>query len=67
MERLGIVARISQILQRTSRPGSSHIRLGSVKLQSKWSNSSGPPAVEPGLSTLLNAKPVEPVSFYLRT
>jgi len=61
MERLDIVPGISE---RTSRPGSSHIRLGSVKPQSKSSIPSGEPAAEPDLSPLLKAKPVEPVSLY---
>jgi len=64
MEMLDIVPGISQRPQGTSRPGSSHIRLGSAKPQSKSSIPSGEPAAEPDSSTLLNAKPVEPVSFY---
>ena len=64
MESLEIVPGISQRPQGTSRPGSSHIRLGSVKLQSKSIILSGEPAAEPDSSTLLKAKPVEPVSFY---
>jgi len=55
MESLDIVPGISQ---GTSRPGSSHIRLGSVKPQSKLSIPSGEPAAEPDLSPLLKAKPV---------
>jgi len=61
MESLDIVPRISE---GTSRPGSSHISLGLVKPQSKWSIPSGEPAAEPNSSPLLKAKPVEPVSFY---
>jgi len=64
MERLDIVPGISQMLQRTSRPGSNHIRLGSVKLQSNTSISGLEPALEPDTSPLLKAKPVELVSFY---
>jgi len=64
MESLDIVPGISQRPQGTSRPGSSHIRLGLVNPQSKLSISSGEPAVEPDLSMLLKATPVEPVSFY---
>jgi hypothetical protein len=64
MESLDIVAGISQRPQATSRPGSRHIRLGSVKPQSKSSIPSVEPAAEPDSSTLLKAKPVEPVSFY---
>jgi len=62
MESLDIVPRVSQRPQGNSRPGSSHIRLGSVKPQSKSSIPSGEPAAEPNSSTLLKAKPVEPVS-----
>jgi len=64
VESLDIVPGISQRLQGTSRPGSNHIRLGSEKPQSKSSIPSGEPAAEADSSTLLNAKPVEPVSFY---
>jgi hypothetical protein len=64
MESHDIVPGISQRPQGTSRPGSSHIRLGSVKPQSKSSILSGEPAAEPNSSPLLNAKPVEPVRFY---
>jgi len=64
MERLDIVPGISQMAQGTSRPGSSHIRLSSVKPQSNTSISGLEPAVEPDTSPLLKAKPVEPVSFY---
>jgi hypothetical protein len=61
MESLDIVPGISE---GTSRPGSSHSRLGSVKPQPKSSIPSVEPAAEPDLSPLLKAKPVEPVSFY---
>jgi len=64
MESLDSVPGISQRPQGTSRPRSSHIRLGSVKPQSKSSIPSGEPAAEPDSSTLLKAKPIEPVSFY---
>jgi len=64
MDSLDIVHAKSQSPQGTSRPGSSHISLGSVKPQSKSSIPSGEPAAEPDSSTLLKAKPVEPVSFY---
>jgi hypothetical protein len=64
MESLNIVPGISQRPQGTCRPGSSHIRLGSVKPQSQSSIPSGEPAAEPDSSMLLKAKPVEPVSFY---
>jgi hypothetical protein len=59
-----IVPGILQMPQGTSRPGSSHMRLGSVKPQSKSTIPSGEPAAEPDSSTLLKAKPIEPVSFY---
>jgi len=61
MESLHIVPGISE---GTSPPGSSHIRLGSMKQQSQSSIPSGEPAVEPDLSQLLNVKPLETVSFY---
>jgi hypothetical protein len=64
LENLDIVPGNSQRPQGTSRPGSSHIRLGSVKPQSKLSIPSGEPAAEPDLSMLLKAKPVEAVGFY---
>jgi len=47
MECLDIVPGISQLLQGTSRPGRSHIRLGSVKPQSNTSIPSPEPAAEP--------------------
>jgi len=64
MESVDNVPRISQRLQGTSRPGHSHIRLGSVKQQSESSIPSGEPAAELDSLTLLKAKPVEPVSFH---
>ena len=64
MENLDIVPGISQRPQGPFRPGSSHIRLSSVKPQSKSSIPSGVPASEPDSSMLLKAKPVEPVSLY---
>jgi len=64
MERLDIVPGISQMPQWTSRLGSSHIWLGSVKLQSNTTISCLEPAAEPDTLPLLKAKPVEPVSFY---
>jgi len=62
MENVVIVPGISQRPQGTSPPRTSHIRLGSMKLQSKWSIASGEPVAEPDSSMLLKAKPVEPVS-----
>jgi len=64
MERLDIAPGISQMPQATSRPGSSHIRLGSVKPQSNRTISSLEPAAEPDTLPLLKAKPVEQVSLY---
>jgi len=61
---LDIVLGISHRLQGTSRPGSSHIRLGSVKPQSKLGIGSGDPAAEPDLSMLLKAEPVQPICVY---
>jgi len=63
MAKLDIVPGILQMPEGTSRPGSSHIRLGSVKPQSNTSISGLEPAVEPDTSPLLIAKPVELVSF----
>jgi hypothetical protein len=64
MEILNIFPGISRRPQGTSRPGTSDIRLSSVKPQSQSSIASGEPAAEPDLSILLKAKPVEPVSYY---
>jgi hypothetical protein len=61
MQSLDIVPGISE---ETSRPRSSHSRLGSVKLQSKSSIPSGEPSAEADLSPLLKAKRVELVIFY---
>jgi len=61
---LDIVPEISQMLQGTSRPARSQIRLRVVKPQSTTSIAGLEPAVELNLSTLVNAKPVEPESFY---
>jgi len=65
MERLDIVPGISQMPQGTSRPGSSHIWLCSVKPQWNTSMSRLEPAIEPNTSPLLKAKPVEPEGFYM--
>jgi hypothetical protein len=50
IESLDIVPGISQRPQETSRPGSSHIKLGSVKPQSKSGIPGGEPAAEPDSS-----------------
>jgi hypothetical protein len=55
---------VPSISEGTSRPESSHIRLGPVKPQSKSSIPSGESAAEHDSSPLLKAKPVEPVSLY---
>jgi hypothetical protein len=65
LESVQIVPGRVQMPQGTLRRGSSHIRLGSVKPQSKSSIPCGEPAAEPDSSMLLKAKLVEPVSFYL--
>jgi hypothetical protein len=64
MESVDIVPGILQRPQVTSWPGSCHIRLGSVKPQSKSSVTSGEPAAEPDSSMLLKAQKVELVIFY---
>ena len=64
MECLDIVPGISQMPQGTSRPGSSHMRLGSMKPHSNTSISGLEPTAERDMSPLVKAKPDEPVSFY---
>jgi len=64
LDSLDIVLGILQMPQGTSRPESSHVRIGSVKPQSNLSIPSGAPATKPDSSTLLKAKLVKPVSFY---
>jgi len=64
MESVDIVPGISLRPEGTSRPGSSHIRLGLVKPLSNSSIPSSEPAAEPDSSMLLKAKPVDPVIFY---
>jgi len=64
LEILVILPGTSHRPQQNSRPGSSHIRLGSVKPQSASSISSREPAGEPDSSILLKAKPVQSGSFY---
>jgi len=66
LECLDIVPGILQMPQETSRPGSTHIRPSSVKLQSNTSISGLETAAECDTSPLLKAKPVEPVSVYPR-
>jgi len=64
MESVDIVPARSQKLQGTSRPGSSHMRLGSGKPKSDTSIPSLAPATEVDSLPMLNAKPIEPVSIY---
>jgi len=64
MESLEIALGISQMPQGTSRPESSQIRLGSVKLQSNTGISGLEPAAERDTLSLQKVKPVAPASFY---
>jgi len=59
-----IVPGIAQMPPGTSRPGSSHMRLGSGNPQSDIAIPGLAPATERDSSTVLNSKPVEPVSYY---
>jgi len=61
---LDIVPGILQMPQGTSRPGSTHIRLGLVTPQSDTCIPSLAPTAEPDSSHLLKVKPIEPVSFH---
>jgi hypothetical protein len=63
LEFLDNVPGILRQLQESSRPGSIHIRLGSLKPQSKLRIPSGETAWEPDMSMLLKSKPVELASF----
>ena len=60
---LDLVPGISQMPQVTSRPGTSHIMIGSGKPQSATGIAGLAPATEPDSSPLHNPKPVESVSF----
>ena len=55
MECLNIIHALSQMPQCTSRPGRSHIRLGSANPQSNTSITGLQPAVQPNSSSLLKA------------
>jgi len=55
---------ISPMAQGTSRPGSSQMRLGSMKPKSNMSISGLEVATERNMSHLLKVKPDEPVSLY---
>ncbi|KAF8251987.1 hypothetical protein K440DRAFT_636170 [Wilcoxina mikolae CBS 423.85] len=62
MDCLDTVPGISRMPQGTSRPGSGHIRLHSVKPQSNTSIYVFEPAAERNMSPLLKAKPIELIS-----
>jgi len=64
LECLDIVPGLLHMTQGTSRPGSRHIRLGSVKMQSNTTISGFEPAAQLDTLPLLRVKPVEPVHFY---
>lgn len=59
-----MVHRISQILQGTSRPGSSHIRVGSWTPVSDSGIPVHSPATNSDSLSTQNVNPVEPISFY---
>jgi len=64
LETLDIVPGISPMPQCTSRPGSSHMRVGSGKPKSPARISSFPPGAESNSSLMTYAMPVQPVSAY---
>ena len=64
IETLDIVPGISTIPQCTSRPGSSHLRVGAGKPKSPECISSFPPGEESDSSLMTHATPVQPVSAY---
>jgi hypothetical protein len=64
MEFVDILPRISRMQQRTSRPGSSLLRLWSRKPLSDNGQRGFVPATELDSSPMVNAKPVEYVSPY---
>jgi len=64
IECLEIVPGILQMPQGTSRPGSSHMRLASMKPQLNTSITGLEPTAERDSSPLVKAKPDEPVSHY---
>jgi len=61
IETMDIVPRISQMWERSSRPGSSRMRSGSWKPHSYKRIASLPPDVAPNVSQIQPMKPVEPV------
>jgi len=64
MEYLEIVPRISTMLQGTSQPRSSQMRLGSMKPQLNTSIYGLPPPAQHDTSPLMTGKPDESISFY---
>ena len=64
MESVDIIPGISQMPQGTSRPGSSHMRLGSGRPQLNTRIASLPPEVEPDSSLINKANPIEPIGIY---
>jgi len=64
LETLDIVPGISPMLQCTSRPGSSHMKVGSGKLKSPERISSFPPGAESDLLLMTYATPVQSASAY---
>ena len=64
LDYLDIIPGISQMPQGTSRPGSSHMRLGSGRLQSNKRIASLPSNVEPDSSPIMKANPIQPISLY---
>jgi len=62
LETHDIIPGISPMLQCTSRPGSTHMRVGSGKPKSPERISSFPPGAESDLLLMTHAKPVQPVS-----
>jgi len=61
---LDIFPGLVQLLQGTARPGSTHLRSGSGKLQSDAGITALSLAAEHDSSHMRNAMPVEPISFY---
>jgi len=64
LETVDIVLGISPMLQCTSRPGSSHMRVGSGKPKSPERISSFPPGAESVSSLMTYATPVQSVGAY---
>jgi hypothetical protein len=64
MPTLAIVSGQSHMLAVTSRPGSSHMRMGLEKSQSHEFIPLFSPVAEPDSTPILDTKPVEPISIY---